>query len=82
MGGLFGLITQNVQFHATDDFESIEQLSNEMADGEILVNKRVRSLRFWKRAAKKNGLRYRKLIRTNCINSVLTPQNNVLVLSR
>lgn len=81
VGGHFGLLTQNVQFHRTDSFSSWEELRS--AQGETaLVNKRIRSLRRWRRCARGAGLRVACLRRTRRTRRLETPENNVLVLVR
>lgn len=79
VGGQFGLVTQNVQFHRTNEFSSWEEFraaSSETA----LVNKRIRSLRRWKQCARRAGLRVECLERTRQSRRLETPENNVLVL--
>ena len=80
VGGEFGLITQNVQFHASDHFDTLEAMRQSAAGGEVRVNKRIRSLRRWKRAARAAGLRVKALIRTPGAAEIVTPENHVLVL--
>lgn len=81
VGGQFGRVTQNVQFHRTDSFSSWEDFRS--ATGEAaLVNKRIRSLRRWRRCAAQAGLRVACVGRTRQSGSVQTPENNVLVLER
>jgi trans-aconitate methyltransferase len=82
VGGEFGLITQNVQFHASDDFDTLEEMRKAPSGGEVRVNKRIRSLRQWKRAARAAGLRVKALIRTANAAEIVTPENNVLLLER
>ncbi|MGH8735958.1 MAG: class I SAM-dependent methyltransferase [Burkholderiales bacterium] len=82
VGGEFGLISQNVQFHARDDFERLEQMRIPSGGGEVRVNKRIRSLRRWKKAARAAGLRVKLLVRTSNVSEIVTPENNVLVLER
>jgi SAM-dependent methyltransferase len=80
IGGQFGLVTRNVQFHRTDEFSSWEEFraaSSETA----LVNKRIRSLRRWRRCARRAGLRVECLRRTRPSARLETPENNVLVLA-
>jgi SAM-dependent methyltransferase len=79
VGGQFGASTQNVQTHKTDEFGSWEELkaSSEPA---VRVNKRLRSLRMWKAAAKRAGLEIRGLQITKRQSAVWTPENNLLVL--
>ena len=81
VGGQFGLVTQNVQFHRTDSFSNWEEFRS--AGGETaLVNKRIRSLRRWRRCAAEAGLRTACVRRTRQSGSLQTPENNVLVLVR
>jgi SAM-dependent methyltransferase len=80
VGGQFGLVTRNVQFHRTDEFSSWEEFraaSSETA----LVNKRIRSLRRWRRCARRAGLRVECLRRTRQSARLESPENNVLVLT-
>ncbi len=79
--GQFGWITQNVQFHATDEFLSYKDSVN-AASPTLLVNKRVRSLALWKKCTREAGLRIVALKRTRQRKAILTPENNVLILSR
>lgn len=79
VGGHFGHVTQNVQFHRTDSFSSWEDFRS--AGGETaLVNKRIRSLRRWRRGAARAGLHAACVRRTRQSGSLQTPENNVLVL--
>lgn len=80
VGGEFGWLTQNVQFHASDAFDTLEDMRRASATGEVRVNKRIRSLRRWKKAARAAGLRVKALIRTANVGEIVTPENNVLVL--
>jgi hypothetical protein len=80
VGGQFGLITQNVQFHPTDRIDSPENLFLDRTEKEVLINKRTRSLRRWKKAARDAGLVVKRVVRTDNHNEILTPENNILVL--
>ena len=80
-GGQFGLTTQNVQMHKTDDFESWTEARTSSAPA-IRVNKRLRSLAMWKAGARQAGLTVRGLQLTKRHRAVWTPEGNVLVLSR
>jgi Methyltransferase domain len=82
VGGEFGLISQNVQFHAKDEFEHLEEMRIPSGGGEVRINKRIRSLRRWKKAASAAGLRVKLLVRTSNVAEIVTPENNVLVLER
>jgi SAM-dependent methyltransferase len=81
VGGQFGWTTQNVQFHRRDEFASWEEFRR-AEPGALLVNKRIRSLRRWRAAARAAGLRVVGVQRTPKHPSLETPENNVLVLAR
>jgi SAM-dependent methyltransferase len=81
IGGQFGRTTQNVQFHSTDRFASWEEFREARSDV-TLVNKRIRSLRDWRRCADAAGLKVDALRRTPGNPAITTPENNVLVLKR
>ena len=82
IGGQFGRTTQNVQFHSTDRFASWEEF-REARSAVTLVNKRIRSLRDWRRCAQAAGLTVREAVRRTPGNPAITmPENNVLVLKR
>jgi SAM-dependent methyltransferase len=81
VSGQFGFVTENVQFHRTDTFATWEEFRTAAA-GASLVNKRIRSLRRWRRAARRAGLRVEWLKRTAKSVSLELPENNVLVLRR
>ncbi|MBN2310963.1 MAG: class I SAM-dependent methyltransferase [Candidatus Hydrogenedentes bacterium] len=79
VGGQFGWVTRNVQFHSSDQFESWNALT--AAREELtLVNKRIRSLRFWKTAAREAGLRVIARHKTKQAGYIYTPENNILLL--
>ena len=80
VGGQFGMFTGDVQFHAADEFESLEEVRRSPAGGEVRVNERIRSLSRWKKAARMDGLRVKLVIRTPNFSDILTPENNVMVL--
>jgi SAM-dependent methyltransferase len=80
IGGQFGHTTQDVQFHATDRFGSWDELRSAHSDV-ALVNKRIRSLRDWRRCAAAAGLRVEGVRRTRVPAAISTPENNVLVLT-
>jgi hypothetical protein len=80
VGGQFGWFTRNVQFHATDDFDKMEDLIGKSERGDVSINKRTRSYRRWKRAAGRAGLRVARLIRTRNVNEMITAENNILLL--
>jgi hypothetical protein len=85
IGGYFGFITADTQFHLTDDFNDFKTGMNPrevQKAREIYVNKRVRSLRFWRRAAASAGLEVRCVIRTAWCPEIATPENNILLLTK
>ena len=81
VGGQFGWITRNVQFHTTDSFSSWEEL-NAGSSRVALVNKRIRSLRRWKHAARQAGLNVEAMVRNRKARHIATPENNILVLRK
>ena len=80
VSGQFGLATRDVQFHGTDRFERWEDRNR--GDGAVLVNKRIRSLRRWRAAARRAGLRVERVSRTRGSRTFRTPENNLLFLRR
>ena len=68
IGGQFGRSTKDVGFERR-------------ADGTVLVNKRIRSLRAWKACAAAAGLEVVAVHRARKSRRVDTPENNVLVLA-
>ncbi len=81
IGGDFGAVTRNAQFHKVDKFESWRDYSKaEVAESEIRVNKRVRSLTAWQEAATAAGLSIVDVVRSNLEPAISTPENDVLVL--
>lgn len=82
-GGDFGAVTRNVQFHRTDRFSNWREFATGAApEGEIRVNKRVRSLADWTDAAHAAGLRVVDLVRSDREPGIATPENDLLVLER
>jgi SAM-dependent methyltransferase len=81
IGGNFGAETRNVQFHATDEFESWSDQSTDPA-AHIRVNKRIRSLADWQKAAGASDLLVVDLVRSDQEPGIMTPENDVLVLAR
>ena len=92
VGGYFGWITQDIQFHVTDDYDNPEQAMGSLEGvkykfqsgqfaKEVYVNKRVRSLRYWKSAAAEAGLRVKMLRITPSFYGIPTPENNILLLT-
>lgn len=81
VGGDFGPETRNVQFHAGDHFQSWNEQSDSSAD-KSKVNKRVRSLAEWHKAAVDHGLAIADLVRSDREPGIATPENDILVLVR
>lgn len=82
VGGQFGMITRNVQFHSQDEFERLDDARAISGATEVRINKRIRSLRRWKSAAKSVGLRVKFVVRTHNVLEIVTPENNVMILER
>jgi SAM-dependent methyltransferase len=83
IGGDFGAETRNVQFHRSDDFKNWRDFDRaEGVEGEVRVNKRVRSLAQWTAAASAAGLSVVDLVRTPRLPQITTPENDLLVLAR
>jgi SAM-dependent methyltransferase len=80
VSGQFGLLTENVQFHRTDEFASWDEFRAERRAE--LVNKRIRSLYRWRGAARRAGLRVDSVRRTRSSPFLETPENNLLMLTR
>jgi SAM-dependent methyltransferase len=81
IGGQFGWVTRNVQFHASDEFgawDEVVQTKSKLT----LVNKRIRSLRFWKKTAREAGLTVLSVRRTQEVGAVHTPENNIMLLGQ
>lgn len=83
VGGDFGAQTRNVQFHRCDRFSNWREFSTAAAaEGEVKVNKRVRSLADWHQAANQCGLRIVDLVRSDRDPAIITPENDLLLLQR
>ena len=82
VGGEFGAATRDVQFHGADEFSSWSEAGRARAQGTRRVNKRVRSLRDWVRAASDAGLDVVDLVRSDRDPALTTPENDVLVLEK
>jgi SAM-dependent methyltransferase len=83
IGGDFGVATRNVQFHSSDEFENWREYFAKPSNGrEARVNKRVRSLADWQRAAHECGLEMVDLIRVERNIRLTSPENDLLVLQR
>lgn len=92
VGGHFGWTTQDVQFHLNDNYEDLEQAINSLQGvkytfqrgqdaGDIYVNKRIRSLRYWKSAAAEAGLRVQMVRKTPSSFGIPMPENNIMLLT-
>jgi hypothetical protein len=83
VGGEFGPETRNVQFHRSDRFANWREFATaEVAEGEIRVNKRVRSLAAWTALAHEVGLEVVDLVRSDREPGIATPENDLLVLAK
>lgn len=80
ISGYFGWISQNTQFHSHDDFSSWAEARSLPACGPLLVDKRVRSIFFWRRLLKRSRLRV-KLVRRHH-HPLGGPENNILFAVR
>jgi len=76
------MMTRNVQFHSTDEFKRIEDMRAAFPTNEVRINKRIRSLARWKKAAIAAGLRVKLVVRTFNVPEIVTPENNVMILER
>jgi cyclopropane fatty-acyl-phospholipid synthase-like methyltransferase len=88
VGGEFGTETKDIQFHKIDDFNSWEQRKeawdnfNNSKSETVLVNKRVRSLKYWVEVSNEYGLEFVDLIKIKKKASIRTPENNILILKK
>lgn len=82
VGGEFGVTTRNIQFHGKDDFSNWRDYNKAATQGQVRVNKRVRSLSDWHAAADAAGLRIVDLVRTDREPAFTTPENDILVLGK
>ena len=80
IGGQFGWLTRDVQFHRNDAFPNWQELHNAPEDRGVLMNKRIRSLCRWRWAARQTGLKVVRVIRTPVVWSLPAPENNILLL--
>lgn len=79
VGGQFGWLTRSVQFHCKDQFDSWQEAQARGMQREVLVNKRIRSLRAWRTATAAAGLRVAGVVRTPAVRGIPTPENHILV---
>lgn len=83
VGDEFGVESRAVQFHKADQFDNWREHDlAEGVEGEIRVNKRVRSLADWCSAAGECGLEVVDLVRTDREPTITTAENDILVLKR
>lgn len=88
IGGEFGDVTENAQFHKVDTYQSWEEKSKawhefkNTEEEEVLYNKRVRAYDLWESTANKFGLEIISFTKGNPKGIVRTPQNNVMVLKK
>jgi SAM-dependent methyltransferase len=83
VGDEFGVETRSVQFHNSDHFDTWREHDQATGrEGELRVNKRVRSLADWQRAAGDAGLVLVDLVRTDRDPAITTPEADILVLRR
>lgn len=83
VGGEFGTATRNVQFHKVDEFGSWKEFDKAKSEeGVIRVNKRTRSLAYWHLVTARVGLLIVDVVRSDQDESIMTPENDVLVLKR
>lgn len=80
IGGDFGAMTRNLQFHRVDDFDDWHAQKLKGNTEAVFVNKRVRSLGDWHTAANSVGLQIADLIRVDSDWAIYTPENDLLVL--
>lgn len=81
LGGDFGTEDRDAQFHNTDEFKTWGEEAKARS-GEVLVNKRVRSLATWTEAAEALGLEVVSIERTERHPLISTPENDILILRR
>jgi SAM-dependent methyltransferase len=75
--------TANKEFHHTDAFGSWKEFRRAApTEGEIRVNKRVRSIADWSRAAEAAGLRLIDVVRSDRDPVITTPENDLLVFEK
>lgn len=83
IGGDFGAETRDAQLHRVDRFATWAEYHRAAApDGELRVNKRVRSMAAWDAAAREAGLVVADLVRSDADRQIMTPENDLLVLTR
>ena len=80
ISGCFAWISQNTQFHSHDAFSTWAEARDLPGNGPLLVDKRVRSIFFWKRLLKRHHLRILQMRRHR--NSMPGPENNILFAVR
>jgi SAM-dependent methyltransferase len=81
IGGDFGPVSRNNQFHKKDEFSSWREHASS-ATAEAIVNKRLRSLSEWQSVAQENRLEVVDLVRSDIDQHISTPENDVLLLRK
>lgn len=81
IGGNFGILNRNVQFHKTDNFEKNAKEGGNQ-NKMLLVNKRLRSKRYWKRIIEENNCEILTITNAKVPNKIHTPQNNLLIFKK
>ncbi len=84
IGGNFGILTRNVQFHMIDSFRTWDEKREKVEGGgeDVLVNKRLHSRSYWKRVLRKNNCKILSIKRAHVPNNISTPQNNLLIFQK
>ncbi|MCX6555333.1 MAG: class I SAM-dependent methyltransferase [Candidatus Aminicenantes bacterium] len=80
ISGYFGWINQNTQFHRSDNFSSWTETRNVSDRSPLLVDKRVRSVFFWRRLLGRHHLHIEQVRRHR--NPMHGPENNILFAVR
>lgn len=81
-GGEFGDETRDVQFHTVDTFSSWRDSRQGGAEGEVRVNKRIRSLEMWRTALDRAGMEVVDVVITEKDERLAAPENNILIAVR
>jgi SAM-dependent methyltransferase len=80
VGGQFGLATRDIGFAPCTEFSTWTELQ-EAEGAATLVKMRIRSLRHWRRCARRNGLQVSGIKRTPKRRMIAAPENNLLFLT-
>lgn len=81
IGGNFGILNRNVQFHETDNFGKNAKKESTQ-NRRLLVNKRLRSKGYYKRIIEENDCKILKIAKAKVPNKIHTPQNNLLIFKK